>query len=62
MERGLIMLMHSLVIGLVGYFIMLYVLKQSPAKAENRSILLVAIMAIYMVLFGHGLPTTNINI
>jgi hypothetical protein len=56
------MLMHSLAIGLVGYIIMLYVLKQSPVKAENRSVILTSLLAIYMVLFGHGLPTTNINI
>jgi hypothetical protein len=62
MERGIIMLMHSLAIGLVGYIIMLYVLKQSPVKAENRSVILTSLLAIYMVLFGHGLPTTNINI
>tara|TARA_B110000977_G_scaffold200286_1_gene290214 strand:- start:1239 stop:1427 length:189 start_codon:yes stop_codon:yes gene_type:complete len=62
MERGLIMLMHSLIIGFVGYIIMVGILKQSPVKAENRSILLTAVSTIYMVLFGHGLPTTNIQI
>jgi|TARA_B110000259_G_scaffold181104_1_gene222660 hypothetical protein len=62
MERGLTMLMHSLMIGLVGYIIMVYLLKQSPVKAENRSILLTSSLTIYMVLFGHGLPTTNIQL
>jgi hypothetical protein len=62
MERGIIMLMHSFAIGLVGYIIMLYLLKLSPVKAENRSVILTSLLAIYMVLFGHGLPRTNINI
>jgi hypothetical protein len=26
-------------------------------KAQNRSILLGAVIVIYMILFGHGLPT-----
>jgi len=56
MERGLVMLMHSSIIGLVLYLIMIYGIGQSQALAENRSILLVAIVLIYMILFGHGLP------
>jgi len=56
MERGLVMLMHSIIIGLVLYLIMIYGIGQSQALAENRSILLAAIVLIYMILFGHGLP------
>ena len=56
MERGLVMLMHSSIIGLVLYLIMIYGIGQSQALAENRSILLAAIVLIYMILFGHGLP------
>jgi len=55
MERGLMMVLHSVIIGLVLYFIMI-ALKQSPSVAENRSILIAAIVLIYMILFGHGLP------
>jgi len=33
------------------------VLKQRQAVAENRSLLLAAVTLIYMILFGHGLPT-----
>jgi len=56
MERGLTMLMHSVIIGFVLYFVMVYGLKQSKLVAENRSILLAAVVLIYMILFGHGLP------
>jgi hypothetical protein len=55
-ERGLTMLVHSTVIGVVLYAIMTLVLKQSPAVAENRSILIASCVLIYMIVFGHGLP------
>ena len=58
MESGIMMLLHSIIIGIVLYVIMLYGLKQRPAVAENRSILLAALILIYMILFGHGLPGT----
>jgi len=56
MERGLMMLVHSLVIGLVLYVLMVFGLGQKPAVAENRSLLLAAVVLIYMILFGHKLP------
>ena len=56
MERGIIMLGHSLVIGLILYVFMLYVLKQRAGMAEDRSVLIAAGVLVYMVLFGHGLP------
>ena len=63
MERGLVMVMHSTIIGLVLYLIMIYALGQSQALAENRSILIASVVLIYMLLFGHGLPTkVNKNI
>ena len=57
MERGRIMLSHSIAIGVVLYIIMIF-MGQKPIVAENRSILLAAIILIYMILFGHGLPNT----
>ena len=33
-----------------------FVFKQKQPVAENRSILLAAVVLIYMILFGHGLP------
>lgn len=56
MESGLIMLLHSFIITSVLYIIMVYLLKQRPIVAENRSILIGAIILAYMILFGHGLP------
>jgi ACR3 family arsenite efflux pump ArsB len=58
MESGKMMFLHSLIIGLVLYVIMLFGFKQRPIVAENRSILLAALILIYMILFGHGLPKT----
>ena len=62
MERGLMMLLHSVIIGLVLYLIMLLGLKQSADVAETRSILIAAVTLIYMLLFGHGLPKMPIKI
>jgi hypothetical protein len=56
MERGLVMLLHSVIIGILLYAIMFFLLGQSPVVAENRSLLLGAVILIYMILFGHGLP------
>uniref|UniRef100_A0A6C0H4M3 Uncharacterized protein n=1 Tax=viral metagenome TaxID=1070528 RepID=A0A6C0H4M3_9ZZZZ len=57
MERGITMLIHSVIIGVLLYVIMIYALGQRPIVAENRSILLAAFVLIYMLMFGHGLPT-----
>lgn len=57
-ERGSMMLLHAIVIGIILYVIMVYGFKQSVVVAENRSILIAACILIYMILFGHGLPTT----
>ena len=63
MERGIVMLFHALVISLVLYLVMVFLLKQNCAVAENRSILIGAGVVVYMILFGHGLPgTVNKNI
>lgn len=57
MESGLMMLVHSLIIGVLLYLLMIFVFKQSPKMAEDRSVLLGGLVLVYMVLFGHGLPT-----
>jgi hypothetical protein len=57
MESGLTMLLHSVIIGIILYVFMVYVLKQKQVVAENRSIVLGAVVLIYMVVFGHGMPT-----
>ena len=56
MERGLVMVLHSVIIGIILYIIMVLGLGQQANVAENRSILIAAGVLIYMILFGHGLP------
>ena len=60
MEKGRMMLLHSVIIGVLIYIIMIFLLGQKQIVAENRTILLAALILIYMILFGHGL-TTSIN-
>lgn len=56
MESGLTMLLHSAIIGMVLYLVMVFALGQQKNVAENRSILIASVVLIYMILFGHGLP------
>ena len=56
MERGLMMLLHSCIIGLILYIVMVFVFKQNDKVAENRSILISAFILIYMIIFGHSIP------
>lgn len=56
MERGIIMVIHATILGVLLYAIMIYALGQRAIVAENRSILIAACVLIYMVLFGHELP------
>lgn len=56
MERGIIMVIHSIILGVLLYVIMIYALGQRHIVAENRSILIAAFVLIYMVMFGHEPP------
>lgn len=58
MEKGRMMILHSAIIGILLYVFMVFILGQNKNVAENRSILLAAIILIYMIIFGHGLPTS----
>jgi len=58
MENGRMMIMHALIIGLLLYLFMTFILGQPQMIAENRSILLAGMVLVYMMLFGHGLPTS----
>jgi heme/copper-type cytochrome/quinol oxidase subunit 4 len=51
------MVLHSAIIGIILYCIMFFALGQDSNVAENRSILIASVVLIYMILFGHGLPT-----
>jgi hypothetical protein len=56
MESGMTMVFHSAVIGIMLYILMIFGLGQQSDVAENRSILIAAVVLIYMIVFGHGLP------
>lgn len=58
MENGRMMILHSAIIGFLLYLFMIFILGQKKIVAENRSILLAAVILMYMILFGHGLPTS----
>jgi ACR3 family arsenite efflux pump ArsB len=58
MENGRMMLLHSAIIGILLYLFMIFILGQKQVVAENRSILLAALILVYMILFGHGLPNS----
>ena len=58
MENGRMMLLHSIIIGLLLYVFMIFILEQKQVVAENRSILFASFILIYMIVFGHGLPTS----
>ena len=57
MDTVLSHLFHSIIIAVILYIIMKFFLKQSETMSLNRSILIGALALIYMILFGHGLPT-----
>ena len=50
------MFLHAVIIGILLYLFMIFILGQKQIVAENRSILLAALILVYMILFGHGLP------
>ena len=58
MEHWYMMFLHSIIILVVLYLAMVYGLNQPSMKAEIRSVVIGAFVFIYMVVFGHGLPTT----
>ena len=57
MEGPLTHAFHAFGIAAIIYMLMRFLLRQSQTMALNRSILIGAIALIYMILFGHGLPT-----
>ena len=57
MERGLVMVVHAALFGLLVYGLLFYGLKQNQPAAENRSVLAGAVVLAYMVVFGHELPS-----
>ena len=62
MENHWMMVLHALVIGVLLFLAMVFGLGQQSGVAERRSILIAAGVLIYMILFGHGLPTKINNL
>lgn len=61
-ESSLQMVVHTLLISIVFYILMFYVMKQDQNKAIDRSLLLGGIVHIYMILYGHKMPSLgNLN-
>lgn len=62
-EGALMMVLHSVIIAVILYLIMAFGLKQDKTVAQDRSVLIGGVALVYMLLFGHGLPTSiNPNI
>jgi len=51
------MVVHGLILMVILYLIMTMVLKQTPKLAETRAVTLGAIAIVYMVQFGHKMPS-----
>jgi hypothetical protein len=56
MEEHWMMVLHSVIIGIVSFGVMIFGLGQQNFVAERRSILIASVVLVYMLLFGHGLP------
>ena len=57
MEGVLNHVFHAVIITIILYVIMKFLLRQSQTMSLTRSIFIGAVALIYMILFGHGLPT-----
>lgn len=60
-ESSLTMVLHAVVIGIVVFIALVYGLKHPKDKSVDKSVLLASIALAYMVVFGHALPSKNIN-
>jgi hypothetical protein len=58
METPFMMLVHALLIAVIFYLVMVYALHQADSTAQARSMMIGAVVLIYMLLFGHALPTS----
>ena len=61
MENSTTMVLHAILITAALFAIMKYLLKQSTPVAMDRSVVIGAVILIYMVLYGHSFPPGKIN-
>jgi hypothetical protein len=57
MGDSLEMVFHGALVGVVVYVICKFFFKDSEAKCMTRAVGLGLVVALYMVMFGHGPPT-----
>lgn len=60
-ESGLTMVLHAVVIGIIAFIALVYGLKHPKDKSIDKSILVASVVLAYMIVFGHSLPSKNIN-
>ena len=53
-NHSLMMVLYSIILTLILYFVMYYILKQSCSMATDRSIIIGAVILIYLICFGTG--------
>jgi hypothetical protein len=56
-NHSLMMVLYSVILTFILYLIMFYILKQSCSMATDRSIVIGAVILIYLICFG----TTGMN-
>lgn len=56
-ESNTMMAVHGIIIGLILYVVLKYIVKQPNCKAVRNSIIVGLAATIYMILFGHRLPS-----
>ena len=61
MDFNLEHVFHSAILVVLLYLGMVYILKQGKKKAMSRSVLIASLALVYMILFGHNFPPTNLN-
>ena len=59
--NGLSHVWHSTILLVVSYVVMNKALNQSPDKAFDRSLLIAVLALIYMIMFGHQFPPSQLN-
>ena len=56
-ESSLNMILHSFIVGVVVYLFLAYAMGKPSIQSIDISILVAALSLIYMVLFGHNMPS-----
>ena len=56
-ESPNMMVVHGLILMVILYLIMTMVLKQTPKLAESRAVTIGAFAIVYMVHYGHKIPS-----